>query len=339
MLYIENKNNTETRDKFKDNQLEFCISLKQKPFFSNYKICSSFNENMYFLYNDKQFKFCNHEGNVSRIYMCRALSNENMIVKNNNLKDSFKTVEESSLANANWDIVNDFNKDLDGFSKLQTRSTIKDNNGEEYLLSVYKNVDQYLRVPALNDILILEKDSNIVGRMIVQYTNDEIINQINDNPQMFSYCSNKSKAPFFSNKKDFEKYITDNDIKFNDNLVDTESFKTLKKTVKGFHNKAFIEYSELDVYTDLRGKGLGSQMYFHMSQQLNKSNIELYSSQLLNELSSRLWEKLEIKFKDQITKKKIFNNENPRYCLVIPENMSYPFDKNKKERKVKIKKM
>lgn len=339
MLYIENKNSTETRERFKENQLEFCIALKQKPFFSNYKICSSFDEDMYFLYNDKQFKYCNHEGNVSRVYMCRALSNENMIVKNDNLKDSFKVIEESSLTNANWDIVNDFNKDLDGFSKLQTKLTIKDNDGEEYLLSVYKNVDQYLNVPALNDMLILEKDSNIVGRMIVQYTNDEIVNQINDNPQMFSYCAIKPKAPFFSEKEDFEKYIKDNNIKLNYNLVDNKSFKMLEKTVKGFHNKAFVEYSELDRYTDLRGKGLGSQMYFHMSQQLNKSNIELYSSKLLNELSSRLWEKLEIKFKNEVTKKKIFNDEEPRYCLVVPEQMNYPLEKNKKERKLKIKKM
>lgn len=338
MHYIEDNNTIKHRNKRIKYSLEYCIALKQKEYFKDFDIYSLEKENIFFLCNNKNRRIFAEDGATTKRAYSRKLTSMHSYIDAVYLNENMKAVGENNLVLANWNIVNDFKKDLKNNHSLAVSKIIKDKNNDEYSIKIFNNVDTNISAAAINDYLLIEKNGLKVGDMTVVYTNEKLISSIQNSNESVQILDSSYHAPFFDNKKDAIEYGKENNI----SITIGENGKKTEASLgyaEGLLNKSFSEYTCVDYDEDLSGLGLGKQMYFYMAQHLNKKGIEFYSSLLLSPKASGLWNSMNEGFEGLVIKGKLFNEEedNERYKLIVPETLNYDNVKKKIKNKATLK--
>lgn len=325
MFYIEGNNTLNHLNKRKDNSLEYCIALKQKEYFKDYEIYQLEEENICFLYQKSIRRIFSEQGLSMRRVYARHLNNSYPHIDDVYLTENMRLLEERDFLKANWNIVNEFKKDLENTHSLSFSKTIKDKNNEEYEIKIFNNVDTNISTPAFNDILVIEKNGNKVGDMTVVYTDKHLVDTISNSIESLQLRSANYRFPFFDNKEDVIEYGKMNGVSIKKTDIVEKKEQIDLDYAKSLMNKSFSEYTCVDYDEDLSGLGLGKQMYFYMAQHLNKKNILFYSSILLSGAAEGLWNSMNKSFNGLVTKGKIFEDEGEteRYCLSVPENLSF----------------
>lgn len=325
MFYIKDNNNIEFFEKLKKHSLEFCLVMKQKKYFEDAIIYSDLNKENYFLKIDKN-KYMTPKGAIGSYQLARYLG-----IEFNNKEDIIKNITEANenFSQFDVDIFSEFNDKLKYSHNLEREVEVKDKNNDTYTISIFNNVDLFVRLPMLNDRLILKKNNKKIGFINTLYSETNMVERIKNNHELL-YLVSKKDFPLFDNEEDVKFKMEEKDISlntFNKKLVSQDM-----ETIIGFENKPFIEYS--DIEEEYKGKGLGFQMYVEFSKYLTQKDSGLYSSTLQSDDAELLWSNIKKHIPNYIKEENIFSNENKaRYCLKVPEKYKCDFRSKIKNRK------
>lgn len=321
MHYLKGNNTIQHIEKRQEHSLEYCISLKQKDFFKNHDIYTLKDEDIHFLFNPRDRTIFTDKGLSSLRIYGRELNSRFPHVDDVYLINNKTMVEDERLINCNWNIVNDFNKEMEDSHKLELSITIQDRNKDEYQLSIFSNIDTKGTVQILTDYLLIEHNGERVGDMSVVYSDEHLFNEMKNSIESLHLQNSSYNAPFFDNKHDAIEYGKINNII----IKECNETKILEYS-ESLINKSFTEFSCVDYNKNLSRLGIGKQMYFYMAQYLNKKGVDLYSSNMLSSKASGLWRSLDKNFKGAITKGCIFKEEehDDRYIFSVSPDDVFP---------------
>lgn len=326
------KNNTIQNElERKNHSLEFCLAFKKKDYFKDYEIYKLNGIEHFILRNDRNQIFTFNGVSITSSFksFLKSIGEDTSNIEDRSkFSDHISKLERKDLLKINFNLVEKFSSLYEDSHKLVLNKEIKDNQNEDFTIEIYENVDTRLNFMAINDLLIIKKHGDKVGNMTIQYVNDDIMNLIQQNKNLYPFFKKKGYN-FFNNIDDMNSFY----LEGGDSLSKREKdeAKDAISLFHFFHNKAFPEYSCVDYDKDYSGRGLGRQMYFYMSQHLNKKNVILRASSLLNDKSTALWNSIKRDFKPYVSEFK--DGEDVYPTLSIPQGLIYQNTFNTKPRK------
>jgi hypothetical protein len=217
---------------------------------------------------------------------------------------------EGVFGKLNQEKLNEANQLMSGFCNLKEEGVIYSKEGEEFTYKIIENSDMTLGSLLLLDELRVYKNDIQIGYLKTKYTSDEIIQELlgkDYHIQMKDKISQDEKIS----------YLEENDIKFDKNNYDIifnlkinelkQTYKEIKRDLNIFNEIATIDYSNIS--DELKGRGIGSQMYLKIAEHYANKNMSFRSSSLQSPSAKGLWQKMKKDYPLQI-EEVVIDNQN-----------------------------
>ncbi len=328
-MFIGNQflNNNDVFDFEEKFSFEISLALYQKLKHKSYEM----------VYENGKFGISNKSNSIFFPYTYGYKENENLIFFSNPdeaLKKLNRDIDQKKLSSALLF--------LQDFHNLKFSKIFKDKHGHDFKLDFIENYELNFDSLHTHNMLIVTRNNQKIGYLHSVYMDkDNIQKNFKSLSEYLLFKKNRYPKDFQELKNLSQDMLNINNIpeNFNEEQYIAHTNKLLKRyTVmnnirehKLFSNLATTYYSRL--LEEEQGKGIAQIMYLETAKYYNSIGVDFRSSVALSEDSKKLWRNLQKNFPDQISTKKINDQE---VFIFNPHNYDFSLEKKQIIRKTKI---